>query len=108
MEVLTCFCNTDLCNDNNFNRGKFSEWTAATMARLKSGPTHIMDIAVTVATAAVALFFLAVVVSNIPWKSILGSGSSKEREMEEVNGEQEEDDEEEKEEKDEDKREKKD
>ena len=77
------------------------------MARLKSGPTHIMDIAVTVATAAVALFFLAVVVSNIPWKSILGSGSSKEGEREEENGDQEEDDEE-KEEKDEDKREKKD
>ena len=102
MEVLTCFCNTDLCNDNNFNRGKFSEWTAATMARLKSGPTHIMDIAVTVATAAVALFFLAVVVSNIPWKSILGSRSSKEGKREEENGDEEE------EEKDEDKREKKD
>ena len=100
MEVLTCFCNPDLCNDNTFNRGKFSEWTAATLARLKSGPTHIMDIAVTVATAAVVLFFLAVLVSNIPWKTILGSRSSKAQEEEEKEAEDEEEEDDSREKKD--------
>ncbi len=37
MEVLTCYCNSELCNDNAFLKGKFGEWVAATMARLKAG-----------------------------------------------------------------------
>ena len=70
MEVLTCFCNQDLCNDNNLLRGKISEWTATTMARLKAGPTHILDILISVATACVVIFFLAIVVINIPWRKL--------------------------------------
>ena len=73
MEVLTCFCNTDLCNDNNFLRGKFSEWVAATMARLKAGPTHVMDILISIATTAVVVFFLALILSHLPWKRMFGS-----------------------------------
>jgi len=67
MEVLTCFCNRDFCNDNNFLRGKFNEWTATTMARLKAGPTHILDIVISLATGAVVLFFIALVFVNLPW-----------------------------------------
>ena len=36
MEVLTCYCNSELCNDNAFLKGRFGEWVAATMARLKA------------------------------------------------------------------------
>jgi hypothetical protein len=36
MEVLTCYCNTELCNDNTFLKGRFGEWVARTMARLKA------------------------------------------------------------------------
>jgi len=73
MEVLTCFCKGDLCNDNNFLRGRFSEWTATTMARLKNGPTHVMDLVVSLATGAVVLFFIAILVSNLPWRKIFQS-----------------------------------
>jgi len=82
MEVLTCFCNSELCNDNNFLRGKFSEWVAATMARLKAGPTHIMDILITVATTAVGIFFVAVVLFNIPWGSLMGRNKEESEEEE--------------------------
>ena len=70
MEVLTCYCNQDLCNDNNLLRGKLSEWTATTMARLKAGPTHILDILISVATGCVVVFFLAVILINIPWRKL--------------------------------------
>jgi len=83
MEVLTCYCKGDLCNDNNLLRGRFSEWTATTMARLKGGPTHIMDLAVSLATGAVVLFFIAIVLSNIPWRTIMGSKAKEEDEEEE-------------------------
>lgn len=73
MEVLTCFCNQDLCNDNNLLRGKLSEWTATTMARLKAGPTHVLDILISVATGCVVFFFLAVVLMNIPWRKLFPS-----------------------------------
>lgn len=89
MEVLTCYCNTELCNDNTFLRGRFGEWVASTMARLKAGPTYVMDIAVTVATVCVVLFFAAVIISNIPW-SRLRSSSRQEEEEEEKVGEHEE------------------
>merc|ERR1712200_38375 len=72
MEILTCFCNQELCNDNNLLRGKLSEWTATTMARLKAGPTHVLDILISVATGCVTVFFIAVVMVNIPWKKMLG------------------------------------
>jgi hypothetical protein len=70
MEVLTCFCNQELCNDNNLLRGKLSEWTATTMARLKAGPTHVLDIMISVATGCVIIFFFAVVAMNIPWRKL--------------------------------------
>lgn len=94
MEVLTCFCNSDLCNDNNFLRGKFSEWVAATMARLKEGPTHLMDIAISVATAAVGLFFLGVILFNIPWSRIRGRTSEQDSEEEEEDEQEDQDKEE--------------
>jgi len=74
MEVLTCFCNSDFCNDNNFLRGRFSEWTATTMARLKAGPTHVLDIVVSVATTSVVIFFIVLVISHVPWSSVCGGG----------------------------------
>ena len=88
MEVLTCFCNQDLCNDNNLLRGKISEWTATTMARLKAGPTHILDILISVATACVIIFFLAIVVINIPWRKLCPA-REEEVKGEVVDGEQE-------------------
>lgn len=72
MEVLTCFCNSDFCNDNNFLRGRFSEWTATTMARLKAGPTHVLDIVVSVATTGVVIFFIVLILSHVPWSAMLG------------------------------------
>jgi len=72
MEVLTCYCNQELCNDNNLLRGKLSEWTATTMARLKAGPTHVLDILISIATGCVIVFFIAVVMINIQWRKIFG------------------------------------
>ena len=62
----------ELCNDNNLLRGKLSEWTATTMARLKAGPTHVLDILISVATGCVIVFFIAVVMVNIPWRKMFG------------------------------------
>jgi hypothetical protein len=38
-----------------------------------------MDIAVTVITVAVVLFFVAVILSNVPWGRILGSRKQEEK-----------------------------
>ncbi len=103
MEVLTCFCNQELCNDNNLLRGKLSEWTATTMARLKAGPTHVLDILISVATGCVVIFFLAVVLMNIPWRKIFPS-----KEVIVENSEDEKNEESEDEQKSDDKREKED
>ena len=43
------------------------------MARLKNGPTHVMDLVVSLATGAVVLFFIAILVSNLPWRKIFQS-----------------------------------
>ena len=72
MEVYTCYCKEDLCNQNSFLLPKFNEWISVTRARLKAGPSHPLDIATTVATVGVGGFFLLVVASNIPWARILG------------------------------------
>ena len=52
------------------------------MARLKAGPTHIMDILITVATTAVGIFFVAVVLFNIPWGSLMGRNKEESEEEE--------------------------
>jgi len=89
MEVLTCFCKQDFCNDNNFLRGKFNEWTATTMARLKAGPTHILDIIISVATGAVVLFFIALILTNLPFGPFAKKNRGKEEEEDGDDGEEE-------------------
>ena len=64
------------------------------MARLKEGPTHLMDIAISVATAAVGLFFLGVILFNIPWSRIRGRTSEQDSEEEEEDEQEDQDKEE--------------
>ena len=64
------------------------------MARLKAGPTHVMDIIITIVTVAVGIFFVAVVLFNIPWGSILGRKRTDDVEEEEDQEESEDKDEE--------------
>ena len=66
MEVYTCYCKEELCNQNSFLLPKFNEWISVTRARLKAGPSHPLDILTTVATVGVGGFFLLIVISNIP------------------------------------------
>merc|ERR1711976_188200 len=54
MEVYTCFCKEDLCNERNFLQAKFSEWVSMTRARLKDGKSHPLDILTTIAPVGVA------------------------------------------------------
>merc|ERR1711862_848250 len=79
MEVYTCFCKEDLCNQNSFLQPKFSEWISKTRARLKAGSTHPLDILTTFATGGVVLFFLIVVFSNIPWRKTMRKKKRKRR-----------------------------
>merc|ERR1712025_346321 len=78
MEVYTCYCNTELCNQNSFLLPKFNEWISVTRARLKAGPSHPLDILTTIATIGVGGFFLLVVVTNIPWGKIFGKNKQEE------------------------------
>ena len=80
MEVYTCYCKEELCNQNSFLLPKFNEWISVTRARLKDGPSHPLDIATTVATVGVGGFFLLVVASNIPWGKIWGKKKEEEEE----------------------------
>lgn len=57
MEVYTCYCQDELCNENTFLLAKFNEWISVTRARLKAGPSHPLDILITIATVAVGGFF---------------------------------------------------
>jgi len=82
MEVYTCFCKEELCNQNSFLLPKFNEWISVTKARLKAGPTHPLDILTTIATVAVVGFFLLVIISNVPWKRIMGKKEEVEEESE--------------------------
>ena len=53
-----------------------------------------MDIAVSVATVAVVLFFAAVLLSNVPWARILGHTKQEEGEQEQEDKSEEEEEEE--------------
>ena len=72
MEVYTCFCREELCNDNKFLLPKFNEWISVTRARLKAGQSHPLDIVTSLATYGIAAFFLLIVATNIPWRKLLG------------------------------------
>jgi len=78
MEVYTCYCADDLCNDNSFLLPKFNEWISVTRARLKAGTSHPLDIVTTLATYTIAGFFLLIVFTNIPWNKILGKSKEEE------------------------------
>jgi len=83
MEVYTCYCKDELCNENSFLRPKFNEWVSVTRARLKAGPSHPLDIVLTLATVGVGGFFLLIVLSNIPWGKLMGKKESKGKEDDE-------------------------
>merc|ERR1711872_834364 len=92
MEVYTCYCNTELCNQNSFLLPKFNEWISVTKARLKAGPTHPLDILTTIATVGVVGFFLLVIISNVPWRKIFGMKEVEEAEDEDENDDENEED----------------
>ena len=89
MEVYTCYCKDELCNENSFLLPKFNEWISVTRARLKAGPSHPLDIVLTLATVGVGGFFLLIVLSNIPWGKLFGRKASKDEEDDEVEEEKE-------------------
>ena len=64
----------DLCNEPTFLLAKFNEWISVTRARLKAGPSHPLDILITIATVAVGAFFFLVIASQlpVPWAKIFG------------------------------------
>ena len=80
----------DLCNEPTFLLAKFNEWISVTRARLKAGPSHPLDILITIATVAVGAFFFLVIVSQlpVPWAKIFG----KKKEEDEEEDDEEEDD----------------
>jgi len=80
MEVYTCYCKDELCNENSFLLPKFNEWISVTRARLKAGPSHPLDIVLTLATVGVGGFFLLVVMSNIPWRKLMGKKEKQDEE----------------------------
>ena len=83
MEVYTCYCKEELCNQNSFLLPKFNEWISVTRARLKAGPSHPLDIVLTLATVGVGGFFLLIVISNIPWGKLVGNKGEKDDENDE-------------------------
>merc|ERR1712106_412476 len=80
MEVYTCYCKEELCNQKSFLLPKFNEWISTTRARLKAGPSHPLDILTSLATVGVGGFFMLVVISNIPWARIMGKKKDEEEE----------------------------
>jgi len=84
MEVYTCYCKGDLCNEPTFLLSKFNEWISVTRARLKAGPSHPLDILITIATVAVGAFFCLVIASQlpVPWAKIFGRKEEEEEENE--------------------------
>ena len=89
---LLCFLKTstyitlqgDLCNEPTFLLSKFNEWISVTRARLKAGPSHPLDILITIATVAVGAFFCLVIASQlpVPWAKIFGRKEEEEEENE--------------------------
>merc|ERR1719283_507525 len=73
----------ELCNENTFLLAKFNEWISVTRARLKAGPSHPLDIMITIATTAVGGFFLLVLASQLPWRKLLGKKDEETEEEEE-------------------------
>lgn len=69
MEVLTCYCKKNLCNDQEFQSEEFLIWIAATKERLKAGHANFMDIIFNLSTGIVILFFIAVIWRNLPQKA---------------------------------------
>ena len=55
-----------------------------TRARLKAGPSHPLDVLITIATVCVGGFFLLVLASQLPWRWLTGR---KEEVLEEEEGE---------------------
>merc|ERR550519_3253910 len=57
-----------------FLLAKFNEWISVTRARLKAGPSHPLDILITIATVGVGVFFFLVIASQlpVPWGKIFG------------------------------------
>jgi len=82
MEVYTCYCQGDLCNEPTFLLAKFNEWISVTRARLKAGPSHPLDILITIATVAVGAFFFLVIASQlpVPWAKIFGKKEEEDKE----------------------------
>ena len=87
------FLQGDLCNEPTFLLAKFNEWISVTRARLKAGPSHPLDILITIATVAVGAFFFLVIASQlpIPWAKIFGKKKEEEDEEDEEDEEEEED-----------------
>ena len=63
--AVSLFLQGDLCNEPTFLLAKFNEWISVTRARLKAGPSHPLDILITIATVAVGGFFFLVIASQI-------------------------------------------
>ena len=82
MEVYTCYCKDELCNENSFLLPKFNEWISVTRARLKAGPSHPLDIVLTLATVLVGGFFLLILISNIPWGKFMSGKKEAQEEVE--------------------------
>merc|ERR1719209_773997 len=95
MEVYTCYCQEELCNENSFLLAKFNEWISVTRARLKAGPSHPLDIVITIATVAVGGFFLLIILSQLPWAKLAGKKEEQVEEAEEDQSEEEGEEEEE-------------
>jgi len=60
-----------------------NEWISVTRARLKAGSSHPLDILTSIATYGIAGFFVIVVLSNLPWRKLLGKPKEVEEEDEE-------------------------
>merc|ERR1712098_1722 len=82
MEVYTCYCKDDLCNENTFLLAKFNEWISVTRARLKAGPSHPLDIVINIATFLVGGFFILVILSQVPWAKFRAAKGKEEQEEE--------------------------
>ena len=85
----------ELCNENSFLLAKFNEWISVTRARLKAGPSHPLDIVITIATVAVGGFFLLIILSQLPWAKLAGKKEEQVEEAEEDQSEEEGEEEEE-------------
>ena len=63
-----------------------------TRARLKAGPSHPLDIMITIATVCVGGFFLLVLSSQLPWRRLFGSKQEEKEDSSDVEEEEQEED----------------